>query len=69
MLVKQLNRVYPRHTGKIHKIGSSHEGVHKWTGWEQEQERGVSLSHLLRQTRSMERHCVNIIDTPDTIPH
>ena len=36
------------YTGKIHKIGETHEVRLKWTGWSKSKN-VVSLSHLLRQ--------------------
>ena len=34
------------HTGKIHKIGETHDGAAQMDWMEQEQERGLSLIHI-----------------------
>jgi len=45
------------YTGKIHKIGETHEGASQMDWMEQEQERGITIT-------SAEDTRVNIIDTP-----
>ena len=42
------------YTGKIHKIGETHEVLHKWTGWNQEQEHWYH-NHFCRYNCTMER--------------
>ena len=51
------------YTGKIHKIGETTKVRHKWTGWEQEQERGITITSAAT-TAQWKDHRVNIIDTP-----
>ena len=51
------------YTGKIHKIGETHEGGAQMDWMEQEQERGITITSAA--TTAMWRdHRVNIIDTP-----
>lgn len=51
------------YTGKIHKIGETHEGAAQMDWMEQEQERGITITSAA--TTCMWRdHRINIIDTP-----
>ncbi|WP_053361315.1 elongation factor G [Bacillus sp. FJAT-27251] len=51
------------YTGKIHKIGETHEGGAQMDWMEQEQERGITITSAAT-TASWKDHRVNIIDTP-----
>ncbi|MCY7041421.1 elongation factor G [Streptococcus sanguinis] len=51
------------YTGKIHKIGETHEGASQMDWMEQEQERGVTITSAAT-TAQWDNHRVNIIDTP-----
>lgn len=51
------------YTGKIHKIGETHEGASQMDWMEQEQERGITITSAAT-TASWTGHRVNIIDTP-----
>ncbi|ALS80112.1 MULTISPECIES: elongation factor G [Planococcus] len=51
------------YTGKIHKIGETHEGASQMDWMEQEQERGITITSAAT-TASWKEHRVNIIDTP-----
>ncbi|MEZ0479665.1 elongation factor G [Planococcus sp. SSTMD024] len=51
------------YTGRIHKIGETHEGASQMDWMEQEQERGITITSAAT-TASWEGHRVNIIDTP-----
>ncbi|SDN77655.1 elongation factor G [Bacillus sp. OK048] len=51
------------YTGKIHKIGETHEGGAQMDWMEQEQERGITITSAAT-TASWKGHRVNIIDTP-----
>lgn len=51
------------YTGKIHKIGETHEGASQMDWMEQEQERGITITSAAT-TAQWEGHRVNIIDTP-----
>lgn len=51
------------YTGKIHKIGETHEGASQMDWMEQEQERGITITSAAT-TASWKNHRVNIIDTP-----
>ena len=51
------------YTGKIHRLGESHEGAATMDFMEQEQERGITIQSAA--TTAQWRHCrINIIDTP-----
>src|SRR5690554_7561569 len=51
------------HTGKIHKVGETHEGAAQMDWMEQEQERGITITSAA--TTCMWRdHRINVIDTP-----
>src|SRR5690625_4396145 len=51
------------YTGKIHKVGETHEGAAEMDWMEQEQERGITITSAA--TTCMWRdHRVNVIDTP-----
>ncbi|HHA7586978.1 TPA: elongation factor G [Streptococcus pneumoniae] len=51
------------YTGKIHKIGETHEGASQMDWMEQEQERGITITSAAT-TAQWNKHRVNIIDTP-----
>ena len=51
------------YTGRIHKIGETHEGGAQMDWMEQEQERGITITSAAT-TASWKEHRVNIIDTP-----
>jgi elongation factor G len=51
------------YTGKIHKIGETHEGASQMDWMEQEQERGITITSAAT-TAAWNGHRVNIIDTP-----
>ena len=64
MLVKQQQlSVFFYYTGKIHKIGETHEGASQMDWMEQEQERGITITSAAT-TAQWNNHRVNIIDTP-----
>ena len=51
------------YTGKIHKVGETHEGASQMDWMEQEQERGITITSAAT-TAQWKGHRVNIIDTP-----
>ena len=51
------------YTGKIHKIGETHEGASQMDWMEQEQERGITITSAAT-TAQWKNHRINIIDTP-----
>ena len=51
------------YTGRIHKIGETHEGAAQMDWMEQEQERGITITSAAT-TAQWKGHRVNIIDTP-----
>ena len=51
------------YTGKIHKIGETHEGASQMDWMEQEQERGITITSAAT-TAQWNNHRVNIIETP-----
>ncbi len=51
------------YTGKIHKLGETHEGASQMDWMEQEQERGITITSAAT-TAQWKDHRVNIIDTP-----
>ncbi len=51
------------HTGKIHKIGETHDGASQMDWMEQEQERGITITSAAT-TAYWKGHRLNIIDTP-----
>lgn len=51
------------YTGKIHKIGETHEGASQMDWMVQEQERGITITSAAT-TAQWKGHRVNIIDTP-----
>ncbi len=51
------------HTGKIHKMGETHDGASQMDWMEQEQERGITIT-AAATTAFWKHHRVNIIDTP-----
>lgn len=51
------------YTGKIHKIGETHDGGSQMDWMEQEQERGITITSAAT-TAQWDNHRINIIDTP-----
>ncbi|MCW6652444.1 elongation factor G [Aerococcaceae bacterium NML191292] len=51
------------YTGRIHKIGETHEGASQMDWMEQEQERGITITSAAT-TAQWNNHRINIIDTP-----
>lgn len=51
------------YTGKIHKIGETHEGASQMDWMAQEQERGITITSAAT-TAAWKNHRINIIDTP-----
>jgi elongation factor G len=51
------------YTGKIHKLGETHEGASQMDWMEQEQERGITITSAAT-TAQWKGYRVNIIDTP-----
>ena len=51
------------YTGRIHKIGETHEGASQMDWMEQEQERGITITSAAT-TAQWKKHRINIIDTP-----
>lgn len=51
------------HTGKIHKMGETHEGAATMDWMEQEMERGITITSAAT-TAFWKEHMINIIDTP-----
>ena len=51
------------HTGKIHKIGETHDGASQMDWMAQEQERGITITSAAT-TAFWKNHRLNIIDTP-----
>jgi elongation factor G len=51
------------YSGRIHKIGETHEGASQMDWMEQEQERGITITSAAT-TAQWHDHRVNIIDTP-----
>ncbi|WP_047154550.1 elongation factor G [Aneurinibacillus tyrosinisolvens] len=51
------------YTGRVHKIGETHEGASQMDWMEQEQERGITITSAAT-TAQWKEHRVNIIDTP-----
>ena len=51
------------HTGKIHKIGETHDGASQMDWMEQEKERGITITSAAT-TAFWKNHRINIIDTP-----
>jgi len=51
------------YTGKIHKIGETHEGGAQMDWMEQEQERGITITSAAT-TAFWKDHRINVIDTP-----
>lgn len=51
------------YTGKIHKVGETHEGGAQMDWMEQEQERGITITSAAT-TAIWKDHRVNVIDTP-----
>jgi len=51
------------YTGRIHKIGETHEGSAQMDWMEQEQERGITITSAAT-TAQWKGHRINIIDTP-----
>ncbi|MGO1922212.1 MAG: elongation factor G [Jeotgalicoccus sp.] len=51
------------YTGRIHKLGETHEGASQMDWMAQEQERGITITSAAT-TAEWDNHRVNIIDTP-----
>ena len=51
------------YTGRVHKIGETHEGAATMDWMEQEQERGITITSAAT-TAQWQNHRINIIDTP-----
>ena len=51
------------YTGRIHKIGETHEGASQMDWMEQERERGITITSAAT-TAQWANHRINIIDTP-----
>jgi elongation factor G len=51
------------YTGRVHKMGETHEGAATMDWMEQEQERGITITSAAT-TAHWRGHCINIIDTP-----
>lgn len=51
------------YTGKIHKIGETHEGDSQMDWMEEEKERGITITSAAT-TAQWKDHRINIIDTP-----
>ncbi len=51
------------HTGKIHKMGETHDGASQMDWMAQEQERGITITSAAT-TAFWKNHRINIIDTP-----
>jgi len=51
------------YTGRIHKVGETHEGASEMDWMEQEQERGITITSAAT-TAQWKEHRINIIDTP-----
>lgn len=51
------------YTGKIHKVGETHEGAAQMDWMEQEQERGITITSAAT-TCMWKEHRINVIDTP-----
>lgn len=51
------------YTGRIHKLGETHEGASQMDWMEQEQERGITITSAAT-TAQWNDHRINIIDTP-----
>jgi elongation factor G len=51
------------YTGRIHKVGETHEGASQMDWMEQEKERGITITSAVTQAFWRE-HRINIIDTP-----
>jgi elongation factor G len=51
------------YTGKIHKLGETHEGAAQMDWMEQEQERGITITSAAT-TCHWRNHRINVIDTP-----
>ena len=51
------------HTGKIHRIGETHDGGATMDWMEQEMERGITITSAATTTY-WKGHRINIIDTP-----
>ena len=55
------------YTGRIHKLGETHEGASQMDWMEQEQERGITITSAATTTRwkyAGDTYKINLIDTP-----
>ena len=53
-------------SGKIHKIGETHEGASQMDYMDQEKERGITITSAAT-TAMWKNHRLNIIDTPSLL--
>jgi elongation factor G len=56
---RQLQNVFYIHTGKIHRIGETHDGASQMDWMEQEQERGITITSAAT-TAYWKEHRINV---------